>query len=203
MYKFTDVNSSIDYIKSYIKDNCYMYKDEKFKLSAGGESHHYFNLRKLTYNPEFVDLLCEILNINITILKSRNDSKVVLAGLTMGADPIIFSMCAKYESRRKSMPYLPLIVRKVEKSHGAGGNVEYCQTLVDASNDDVFIIDDVTTSGSSTLKVVEALRNINKNVNIKGAISILDREEGAENLLKEHKVSLYSIYKKSDFGVGD
>jgi orotate phosphoribosyltransferase len=193
--------------EKYIKENCYGYKEEGITLSSGKTSKHYFNLRKLLLNPVVMQLYAMPLIYSYIeeirkIYKIRRDINCI-AGLTMGADPITYN-CSFYSSSielglgQSEYPILhPLIVRKEAKNHGTKSLIEG----VIPKNPVCIVVDDVITSGASTLKAVKALREAG--VDVMASFCVLDREEGGKEALNDEGLPLYSIYKKSDFGVGE
>lgn len=172
-----------------MKNYAYKYSTEKFTLASGRKSHHYFNCKEVLLYPERLSLLTEYL-INIHI-PSLNISFEGVGGLTMGADPISYALSLEYYKIGKLI--YPLIIRKEAKEHGTKreieGSLQNVQTCL--------VIDDVITTGGSTLKAVYALRKAG--IHVEHGICILDREEGGFEKLLSEGVTMYPIFKKSDF----
>lgn len=172
-----------------IKNCAYRYSEQEFTLASGKKSRHYFNCKEILLYPDRLSLLADyIVNVH---LPENGISPEAVGGLTMGADPICYSIALKSYANGKTV--YPLIVRKETKDHGtkkeiegAVGNVKSC-----------LAVDDVITTGGSTLKAVEALRRAG--LTVTQGICILDRQEGGFEALKENGVQMYSIFKKSDF----
>ncbi|GIX40374.1 MAG: orotate phosphoribosyltransferase [Leptospiraceae bacterium] len=168
----------------------YMYSEKPFQLSSGKMSHHYFNCKKITLHPEFlylaVQAICEEL-----IPENNIPIPEAIGGLTLGADPLAYGISLYYY--QKNIRCFPCIVRKEIKHYGTQKQIE---GEIDSISE-VIVLDDVITTGGSTLKAVDAFRKAGKNVRY--AICLVDREEGGkENLLKEN-IELYSLWKKTDF----
>ncbi len=159
-----------------------------FTLSSGRKSTFLFQLRQTTLHPEAASLLGEII---VDFMRQQNLR--CIGGLLIGAAPIVSA--AVVESHHKGYPISAFYVRKEPKVHGA-------KELIDGHIDeggDVLVVDDVTTTGASTLRAVEAIRE--RNCIVKKAFSIVDREEGATELLRDDGIELTSLFSKSDFGI--
>lgn len=168
----------------------YMYSEKPFKLSSGKLSHHYFNCKKITLNPELLYLTAQAICEEL-IPENNLPIPEAVGGLTLGADPIAYAI-SLYLYKKNIICY-PSIVRKETKEHGTQKQIE---GELDRFRE-VIVLDDVVTTGSSTLKAVEAYRKAGKIVRY--AICIIDREEGGKEQLKQENVELYSLWKKNDF----
>ena len=176
-------------LKSLIKTYAYRYSAEPFKLASGKMSKHYFNCKTITLHPKRLnDLSSYIVNEHIP---SFMDTPEAIGGLTLGSDPICYAISLQYNSMN-TLVY-PLIVRKEVKGHGTGKQIEgYIDEIRSC-----LVIDDVITTGGSTMKAVEALRK--SGIEISKAISIIDREEGGKELLQSNGIELFPLFRKSDF----
>ncbi|MCC5813429.1 MAG: orotate phosphoribosyltransferase [Leptospira sp.] len=177
-------------IYSYMKEYVYRYSEKPFLLASGKESNHYFNCKEITLHPE---RLAKISHAFIDLLISDNipNQPESVGGLTLGADPISYGISLAYAGSSKLV--YPLVVRKEVKGHGTQKRIEgYYQKVRSC-----LVVDDVITTGGSTLKAVEALREAG--LEITQGICILDREEGGWEYLKENGITMYSLFKKSDF----
>ena len=143
-----------------------------FKLSAGGTSDYYIDCRITTLHAEGGRLtghaILELLEEN----KIRADA---VGGLTMGADPIVSNVATASAWRAISFPESPLLhgflVRKAEKTHGAARRIEgFCR-----EGASVVIVDDVCTTGASTIAAIEAAREAG--MRVAAAVCIVEREE--------------------------
>ena len=175
-----------------IKDHAYAYRQEPFTLASGKTSHHYFNCKKITLHPSRLAMLCEKIYVDFFENGGLSIPRAI-GGLTLGADPISYALSLEI-LKRGNLCY-PLIIRKEAKGHGTGKQIE---GEVDAvSGAEVLALDDVITTGGSTLKAVRALKEAGFQVN--KALCIVDRQEGGEEALKAEGVDLLSLFKKSDF----
>jgi orotate phosphoribosyltransferase len=88
-------------------------------------------------------------------------------------------------------PIKPFVVRKEPKGHGTGRQVE---GLLRAG-ERVAVVEDVITTGGSSLKAVQACRR--EGLEVVGVFAVVDREEGAQENLSKEGVELYSLFKLS------
>ncbi len=160
----------------YIKKHSFQRSDTPvFKLSSGNLSNFYFNLKKTTYSPLGQYLIG---NLVFEKVKELGLKPAAIGGLTMGADPI--ATAAAYTSQLRNEPIEALVIRKEPKGHGTmsqiEGNVQ--------AGDKVIIIDDVVTTGGSTIKAIEAARKAG--LEVVAVIILLDRGEfeGRQNIEK-------------------
>jgi orotate phosphoribosyltransferase len=166
-------------------------KNEKpvYRLSSGMMSNFYFDLRNTTLSPEGQYLIG---NLFCEKLKELGLKPKAIGGLTMGADPV--ASAAAYASYERGNPVEAFVIRKEPKSHGLmrqiEGNVK--------AGDDVVVIDDVVTTGKSTIMAIEAARK--EGLKIIAVIALLDRceQNGRENIEKTGH-PFYSILTIRDF----
>lgn len=159
-----------------------------FLLSSGATSDRYLDAKLTTLNSAAMPLIGRLFNQKI---KESGWSPAAVGGLTLGADPIAFSVA------RESMEMLgtainAFIVRKDPKQHGMTRFIEGFETE-DTPGLSVVIIDDVCTRGNSTGKAIERARDAG--MKVLGAICLVDREEGASQLLRrDYECDLVSIF---------
>ncbi|MCC6276154.1 MAG: orotate phosphoribosyltransferase [Leptospiraceae bacterium] len=173
-----------------LKDHAYRYSAEEFTLASGKKSNHYFNCKEITLYPDRLALLALYL-VHGHIPSFLSSPPESVGGLTLGADPISYSVALEYAKSGKVV--YPLVIRKETKDHGTKKEIEGAAHLVKSC----LVIDDVITTGGSTIKAVEALRRAGLGVD-KG-ICILDREEGGNEALTAIGITMFPIFKKSDF----
>lgn len=160
--------------------DCGAVKFGKFILASGKESNYYIDIKKASTNPA---VLSEISNEMAKYIDKKGYDRI--AGMELGAVPIAVAL-----SLRTELPYL--IIRKEERTHGTGKQIEG----EFRSNDRIIIVEDVTTTGQSSLKTIEILRNAC--VVTDTVMTVVDRQEGAEQLLSASKVKLIALVKASD-----
>jgi orotate phosphoribosyltransferase len=160
-------------------------KEPIFKLVSGRTSNYYFNCKAVTLHPEGMYLIG---NIVFDIIQDLDIQGI--GGLTLGADPI--ANAVSYTSYLKGKPLEAFIVRKSPKSHGTmlwiEGNI--------ASGDKVVIVDDVITSGKST---IEAITRANEaGLGIGKVIALIDRQEGGREAVEELGYKLDAIITRNE-----
>ena len=156
-----------------------------FTLASGRQSYYYFNCKPTTLDPEGMNLIGGI------IFDLVKDTEITAAGgLTLGADPIANALAVI--SYQKGKPIKAFIVRKDVKDHGTKSAIEGNVR----AGEKVAIIDDVITTGGSTITAIEQARK--SGLNIEMVITLIDREEGGrENILK-HVDQIKSILTRTD-----
>lgn len=144
-----------------------------FTLASGGTSFYYFNCKPTTLNPEGMNLIGAIL------FEMLADTDITAAGgLTLGADPIANAL--SLISYQQEKPIKSFIIRKEVKGHGTKSAVEGDVKAGEL----VVIIDDVITTGGSTLTAIERAREAG--LVIDRVIALIDREEGGrENIARQ------------------
>jgi orotate phosphoribosyltransferase len=115
----------------------------------------------------------------------------VVAGLTLGADPLVSGVSLVSALDRRLIN--GLIIRKEAKGHGTQAWIE---GPLPKEGTKITVLEDVTTTGGSAIKAVEKLREAGYVVD--RVVTIIDREEGADALMKETELELCSIFKLSD-----
>jgi orotate phosphoribosyltransferase len=144
----------------------------EFKLSSGGTSDYYIDCRTTTLHAEGGRLTGYAI---LELLEENGIEAEAVGGLTLGADPIVCNVATASAWRAISNPGAPLLhgflVRKAEKAHGTGRRIEgYCR-----EGARVVIVDDVCTTGSSTINALEAAREAGMTVT--AVVCIVEREE--------------------------
>ena len=175
-----------------LKTHSLMFGD--FTLASGKKSKFYFDSKKTTLRPEGAYLVAaEMLHL----LDEKKIRASAIGGLTLGADPIVCPIAAL--SHGTDHPMRAFIVRKETKGHGTTRQIE--GDLDEGC--DVVVVDDVVTTGGSTLKAIEAAEQAGHRV--VAVLCIVDREQGgAAALSKWPFLSLFTrseIFDGADHGV--
>lgn len=165
---------------------------QPFSLVSGKKSPHYFDLKQTLLQPQFLAIAGELLFKKIEEV-FQNDLPVALAGLTMGADPLIYA--TSLYAHHNNIPLLPIIVRKASKEHGSQKRAEGRLSKVDGQT--TVLIDDVITTGGSTLQAHQVLLELD--IQPKHAFCIVDRLEGGSQALQKKSVFLHSLFTLEDF----
>ena len=169
-------------------------KRGNFVLSSGKTSNYYLDARLTTLDPE--GALCTGMAV-LEVLKTLKPYPKAIGGLTMGADPIV-AVVAALSSQQALLnqgvggqvgpPVSGFLVRKEPKKHGTQ---QYIEGWQGAPGDPVVIVDDVCTTGGSTLKAIEQAHRAGYRVI--AAICLVDREEGGREAI-ERQCPFYSLF---------
>ncbi|QDZ06447.1 orotate phosphoribosyltransferase [Sphingomonas panacisoli] len=170
------------------------FKRGDFLLVSGKRSRIYFNMKATMMTPEGAAQCARGL---LSVLDKLDADYV--AGLEMGAVPLLGGIAAA--SWDAGRPIGAVFVRKAAKAHGTSLMVE---GLDDAGGEtlkgkNVVLIDDVATSGGSILKAADQIAAAGGVM--KDAIVILDREQGATEMLGERGITLHALFTATDLGV--
>jgi orotate phosphoribosyltransferase len=141
---------------------CKSFRLGKFKLSSGGTSDYYIDCRTTTLDATGSRLTGEVFSDEI---RQRGWKPKAIGGLTMGADPIVAAVAVV------SGEFHGFLVRKAEKQHGTGQRIEGFRER----GARVVIVDDVCTTGASTVQAIEAAREFG--FKIAGVMCLVEREE--------------------------
>ncbi len=159
-------------------------------LASGRKSDFYFNLKPTMLDPEGAALLAEL-----TFEALRDDQVDYVGGLEMGAVPLAGAIAQL--SWLKNHPIAAFFVRKKPKEHGARLSVEGLSKGETLAGKRVVIVEDVTTTGGSAIKAVDAVRE--SGGEIVAVVTMVDREEGAAEAFSEAGVPFRSLYKAAEF----
>lgn len=138
----------------------------QFTLSSGAHSDYYIDCRATTLDAEGAHLTGRVV---LDEIAARAWKPEAIGGLTLGADPIV--LAAVVLSAETPSPIHGFLVRKQEKQHGTGQRVEGFQRR----GAKVVIVDDVCTTGDSTVQAIEAARRAG--MEVVGVMCLVDREE--------------------------
>jgi orotate phosphoribosyltransferase len=161
------------------------YKEGDFALSSGQHSSYYINSKPVTLHPQGALAIARLL------LPWLQENTQAVAGLTLGADPIVsaISVVSAYEG----CPIKALIVRKEAKGHGTRAYIEG-PCLPEGAN--VVVLEDVVTTGQSALKAVDRLRD--SGYKVEQIITLVDRHQGGSELYKSLGLKFQSMFSISE-----
>jgi orotate phosphoribosyltransferase len=160
-------------------------KEPVFKLVSGRMSNYYFDCKAVTLHPEGMYLIG---NIIFDLIKDLNIKGI--GGLTLGADPIADAVA--YTSYLKGNPIGAFVVRKTPKAHGTMRWIEGNIT----KGDRAVIVDDVITTGKSTIEAITRARETG--LDIVKVIALIDRQEGGREAVEESGYKLDSIITREE-----
>jgi orotate phosphoribosyltransferase len=158
-----------------------------FVLASGKTSDIYFDGKQTTLHPEGAYLVGKI------FFEMLRDAKVEgVGGMTLGADPIVTSVALT--SFMEGKPISAFIIRKEPKKHGRGLWIEGKGNLSEGSP--VAIIEDVVTTGKTTLEAISRARE--EGLKVVKVLAVVDREEGGRETLAKEGYQLEAIFKRSE-----
>jgi orotate phosphoribosyltransferase len=163
-------------LKQLLKDMKVVQTGE-FILASGKKSNYFVNIKRASTNPHVLR------EIGKAMAPYVGEAKI--AGMALGAVPL--AVAVALETNR---PFV--MVRKEPKDHGTKDLIEG-EVL---PGEKFVIVEDVATTGGSTMRVVSALRE--KGANVARAVVVVDREEGAREMLMEHGIELISLFTTKD-----
>jgi len=158
----------------------------EFKLSSGATSDYYIDCRTTTLDARGAQLVGQVFLEEMRRLGWHADA---IGGLTMGADPIVVAVAVM------SGTLHGFLVRKAEKQHGTGQRIEGFRE----KGARVVIVDDVCTTGASTVEAIEAAREFG--FKIAGVACLVEREDanGRPNVEKAAEPAPFvSIFTAND-----
>ena len=142
-------------------------KEPTFRLVSGRMSNYYFNCKTVTFHPEGMYLIG-----NIIFDMIRESGAKGIGGLTLGADPIADAVA--YTSYLKNSPVEAFVCRKSAKAHGT---MQWIEGNV-AAGDKVVVVDDVITTGRSTIEAITKAKE--GGLDVVKIIALVDRQEGGK-----------------------
>ena len=156
-----------------------------FKLVSGRMSSYYVNCKLTTLSPRGMFLTGHLMFEAI-----RNQDIVGVGGLTFGADPI--AVATAFASELEGEPIQAFSIRKTKKDHGIAKWVE--GDLPPGSR--VAIIDDVATTGGSTIQAIERARD--EQLDVVKAVILVDRQEGGLDHIRQHVPDVSAIITRDE-----
>jgi len=157
------------------------YKFGDFSLASGKKSSHYVNCKPVSLSGE------GLLSISSLFLKQIEREESGVAGLTLGADPLVSGVVML--GAQSGINLSGLIVRKEAKGHGTGA---WLEGPLPPKGSIITVLEDVVTTGGSSLKAVEKLRS--QGYLVKRVIAIVDREEGGKKAMLKADLHLNSLF---------
>jgi orotate phosphoribosyltransferase len=159
-------------------------------LVSGRSSTFYFDMKPTMLDPEGAHLIATL------IIDTLVDAEVdLVGGLEMGAVPLAVAVAAASHARGRPLP--AVFVRKQAKEHGARKLVEGLAPGETLQGKRVAVLEDVTTTGGSAFKAIEALRA--EGAVIDRVITVVDRLEGAAETFKAASIPFAAILTAADF----
>ncbi|MFN7899288.1 MAG: orotate phosphoribosyltransferase [Synechococcaceae cyanobacterium] len=157
------------------------YRRGRFTLASGRESDHYVNCKPVSLSGAGLALLGALL------LEQVEPQALAVAGLTLGADPLVSAVAMRAALDGRGLD--ALIVRKEAKGHGTGA---WLEGPLPAPGSRVTVLEDVVTTGGSSLKAVNQLRQAGYVV--ERVVAIVDRQEGGAAAMAAAGLELRSLF---------
>ena len=156
-----------------------------FKLVSGRMSHFYVNCKPTTLNPRGMFLVGHLLYERL-----QGASVTAVGGLTFGADPVAFA--AAFASELGQNPIKAFSIRKTQKDHGI---VKWVEGDVQ-KGERIAIVDDVATTGGSTITAIERARS--EGLDVVTAVVLIDRQEGGLDNIRRHVADVSAIITRDE-----
>lgn len=163
----------------------YAYREGDFTLSSGQKSAYYINGKVVTLHPEGA------LAIGHLLLNLLPEGTTAIAGLTLGADPIVSAV--SIVSAIEHCPIPGIIIRKQAKGHGTQAFLEGPEL---APNSPVVVVEDVVTTGQSAMTAIERLRGAGYQTNL--VLALVDREQGGAEFYQQQGIEFRSLFTIED-----
>jgi orotate phosphoribosyltransferase len=157
------------------------YRHGSFTLASGRTSDHYVNCKPVSLSGPGLALLGRLM------LKLVEEQAIAVAGLTLGADPLVSAVAM--QAALNGRPLDALIVRKEAKGHGTGA---WLEGPLPAAGSRITVLEDVVTTGGSALKAVRQLQEAGYLVD--RVVAIVDRQEGGAEAMAAAGLDLRSLF---------
>ncbi|MCF0233546.1 MAG: orotate phosphoribosyltransferase [Thermoguttaceae bacterium] len=169
--------------------NCSL-KFGDFTLASGKKAKYYLDGKQTTLDSKGATLVGEGI---LELLLADGELPAAVGGMTLGADPIAASVLVVAGTRGLALK--GFIVRKETKDHGTK---KYVEGPVKAG-DEVVVVEDVVTTGGSSLKAIERLEA--EGIKVRGVVAIIDRMEGGAEAFQSRGYKFQSLLTIRDFGL--
>lgn len=168
------------------------FQNKEVTLASGRKSNFYIDVKRVSLDPEGSVLIGEEF---FDLIQKEFPEAQGVGGLTLGADPL--ATAVSYTSWLRKKPWQAYIVRKEVKGHGLSKMIEGADLLPPDAK--VVILEDVVTSGGSSLDAIQKVRD--HGWTVLGVAAVVDRQEGGRERLEKEGVKFCSLYQKEDFGI--
>jgi orotate phosphoribosyltransferase len=166
----------------------------EFTLASGAKSDFYVDARVTTTHAGGANLIGELGWETVKdACEEHGVEPLAIGGMTMGADPISLAVAMKSAQLDPEKAIPAYVVRKEAKEHGRGRRIE---GNFPEDGGQVVVVDDVITTGGSTLKAIDAIEEAGGKVVF--ALVLVDREEGGRAAIEARGVPVYTLFTKSE-----
>ncbi len=164
------------------------YEEREVTLASGRKSNFYFDGKQTTLHARGGLLVGKAFYEEVKQFPGPIDG---VGGLTLGADPI--ATATSIAAQLEGQDLAAFIIRKEPKGHGTGQWLEGRKNLPPGSR--VVIVEDVTTTGGSSIKAVERARE--EGLEVVGIVTLVDREEGARENIEGQGIALRAVLTRT------
>lgn len=164
------------------------YEEGDFLLASGKRSTFYIDCKETTLNPEGMYLVGHLMYQRVL----RIPGIEAVGGVSIGGDPLVCSTVIASYALRSPIP--GFFIRKEPKGHGKNLWIEGGKNLRKGMN--VLILEDVVTTGGSSLKAMDVTER--EGFNVKGVITLLDRLDGGKEAIESKGYHFESIFTLDD-----
>ena len=168
-------------------------KTGKFTLASGKESDLYVDCRVTTFDSRGAVLVGRVLHDLLRQEEAKRGLQIgSLGGLTLGADPITLSVAMSSSLAGDERLVQAFVVRKEAKGHGRGKRIEGNFR----PDEPVVVVDDVITTGDSTLKAIQAIEE--EGGKIAFALILVDRQEGGRENIESKGYPVVAAFTRAE-----
>jgi orotate phosphoribosyltransferase len=187
-----DANLLREKVWHTIKDRSFILAPpgEEFTLASGKKSNYYLDLKTALFDPQGAHDIAELLTTQI-----ENVWVDYIGGLAVGAVPLVTAIAVL--SGKFGSPLPGFFVREKVKDHGTKYLVEGLPLGQTLEGKRVIIVDDVTTEGKSAMHAVNAAKDAGAEISL--ILSIVDREEGAEEFFRSRALPFKCLFRAKEF----
>jgi orotate phosphoribosyltransferase len=164
------------------------FRKGEFILASGKPSKYFFDLKPTMLDPAGSNMIADLI---LDKIEEIGAPFAAVGGMATGGIPLVAVVCAK--SNERAFPIKGIFVRKATKDHGT-------EQLIEGSlrpGERVILVEDVTTTGTSIIAAVEAVRAAGAAVS--HVITVVDRLEGAQENLANIGITLHALFTRKDF----
>ncbi len=178
-------------LQKLIRDQALQFGD--FTLASGKKASFYLDCRKVTLDSRGSQLIAGGMLDLLAGTTSTGEGPTLIGGMAIGADPITGAILAL--AGTQEIPMRGIIVRKEAKKHGTGKFVvgPYQE------GDTVVIVEDVVSTGGSSLLAIERCEAVG--LKVERVLAIIDRLEGGREAFAERGYELTTLFTVKDFGI--
>lgn len=156
-----------------------------FKLASGTTSRFYVNCKPVTLSPRGIYLVGHLIFEAV-----KDDHVTAVGGMTFGADPM--AVATAFVSELRAAPLKAFSIRKNQKDHGI---IKWIEGDLE-TNERVAIIEDVATTGGSTIKAIERARD--EGLEVASVVVLIDRQEGGLENIGRHVEKVSAIITRDE-----